>query len=198
MAETKKSVKKTTTKKVTEKVEARKNKKELSLELRKLQDEILVEISNISAMKCSFGNRNGDVYFDFMPGDFEELTLGELKEVVKTAKSFFSEYSIIITDVLNKEYTVEDIIEYLSLKSIYKDVEDNTEDFIKDILELDDEDFKEAIEAKKGDKNLIRNVATKGVYLTRAEDEDYELSRAKENVLCDALGRAKNSLINIL
>lgn len=172
----------------------RKTKKELSLELRKKQDEIIVEISNISAMQCSYGNGSGDVYFDFLPGEFEELTLGELKEVSKMAKSFFSEYSIIITDVLNEDYSIDDIMEYLSLKNLYKDVEDKNEDFIRNILEYSDDKFEELINAKIGNKNFVRNVACKGVYLTKLEDDEYELSRRKEDVLSKALNR--RSLIN--
>lgn len=172
----------------------RKTKKELSLELRKKQDEIIVEISNISAMQCSYGNKSGDVYFDFMPGEFEELTLAELKEVSKMSKSFFSEYSIIITDVLNEDYSVDDIMDYLSLNTIYKDVEDKNEDFIRNILEYSDDRFEELINSKLGNKNFVRNVACKGVYLTKLEDDEYELSRRKEDVLSKALNR--KTLIN--
>lgn len=204
MEETKKiNKKKNITKKETKKddsvkkVEKRKSKKELSLELRKHQDEIIVEISNISAMQCSYGNKSGDVYFDFAPGDFEELTLGELKEVVKMAKSFFSEYSIIITEVLNEDYSVEDVMDYLSLKSLYKDIDNENEDFIKEILEQNDEDFEKTINARKSNKNFIRNIACKAVYLTKSEEDDFELSRKKEDVLCDALNRGRKSLINI-
>lgn len=204
MEETKKiAKKKNITKKETKKdepvkkVEKRKSKKELGLELRKRQDEIIVEISNISAMQCSYGNKSGDVYFDFAPGDFEELTLGELKEVVKMAKSFFSEYSIIITEVLNEDYSVEDVMDYLSLKSIYKDIDNENEDFIREILEQDDEKFEEIINARKGNKNFIRNIACKAVYLTKSEEDDFELSRKKEDVLCKALNRGRKSLINI-
>lgn len=190
----KKEVKKT----VEEKVVAKKTKKELNLELRRLQDEIIVEISNISAMQCSYGNNSGEVYFDFAPNDFEEVTLGELREVVRMAKGYFTEYSIIITDVLNKEYNVDDVLEYLALKSIYRDIEDENEDFIRRILESTNYEFKTFIDSKKGNKNFIRNIACKSVYMTRDESDDFELSRDKEEILCDALSRPRKSLINII
>lgn len=172
-------------------VEKRKNKRELKLELRNIEDKILVEISNISSMHQSYFSKDGDPYFDFDPDEYEEITLSELREVIKKAPGYFREFDIIITKVLNEEYTVEDIMEYVSISRFYKGIDDPTDDFIRELLELDEEELRDALQSRKDNRKLIKNLACKAVYLTNSEDEEFELSMRKDKIICEFLGDRK-------
>jgi hypothetical protein len=183
---------KSTTKKTTKAKPQQKTRKQLVMELRKRQDEIIVEIYNISAMTCSYTNRNGIPYFTIEPNEYAEVTLEELYEVVTKTKGFFSDYSIIVTDVLNDDCSLDDVMVYLGLDKMYKDVDGLNSDFINEILELDDSDFEYEIDKiKNRNKTLVQAIASKAIYLTKSEYEDFEISRKKSKILSEALGREK-------
>ena len=183
---------KSTTKKTTKAKPQQKTRKQLVMELRKRQDEIIVEIYNISAMTCSYINRNGIPYFTIEPNEYAEVTLEELYEVVTKTKGFFSDYSIIVTDVLNDDCSLDDVMVYLGLDKMYKDVDGLNSDFIEEILELDDSDFEYEIDKiKNRNKTLVQAIASKAIYLTKSEYEDFEISRKKSKILSEALGREK-------
>lgn len=183
---------KSTTKKTTKAKPKQKTRKQLVMELRKIQDEVIVEIYNISAMTCSYINRNGIPYFTIEPSEYAEVTLEELYEVASKTKGFFSDYSIIVTDVLSDDCSLDDVMVYLGLDKIYKDVDGLNSDFINEILELDDSDFEYEIDRiKNKNKTLVQAIASKAIYLTKSEYEDYEISRKKSRILSEALGREK-------
>lgn len=183
---------KSTTKKTTKAKPQQKTRKQLVMELRKKQDEIIVEIYNISAMTCAYTNRNGIPYFTIEPSEYAEVTLEELYEVVSKTKGFFSDYSIIVTDVLNDDCSLDDVMVYLGLDKMYKDVDGLNSDFINEILELDDSDFEYEIDRiKNRNKTLVQAIASKAIYLTKSEYEDFEISRKKSKILSEALGREK-------
>lgn len=183
---------KSTTKKTTKAKPKQKTRKQLVMELRKKQDEIIVEIYNISAMTCSYINRNGIPYFTIEPSEYAEVTLEELYEVASKTKGFFSDYSIIVTDVLSDDCSLDDVMVYLGLDKIYKDVDGLNSDFINEILELDDSDFEYEIDRiKNRNKTLVQAIASKAIYLTKSEYEDFEISRKKSRILSEALGREK-------
>ena len=183
---------KSTTKKTTKAKPKQKTRKQLVMELRKKQDEIIVEIYNISAMTCSYINRNGIPYFTIEPSEYAEVTLEELYEVASKTKGFFSDYSIIVTDVLSDDCSLDDVMVYLGLDKMYKDVDGLNSDFINEILELDDSDFEYEIDRiKNRNKTLVQAIASKAIYLTKSEYEDYEISRRKSRILSEALGREK-------
>lgn len=150
-----------------------------------------MEISNISSMHQSYFSKDGDPYFDFDPDEYEEITLSELREVIKKAPGYFREFDIIITKVLNEEYTVEDIMEYVSISRFYKGIDDPTDDFIRELLELDEEELRDALQSRKDNRKLIKNLACKAVYLTNSEDEEFELSMRKDKIICEFLGDRK-------
>lgn len=184
---------KSTTKKTTAKPKPKqKTRKQLIMELRKKQDEIIVEIANISTMTCRYTNRNGIPYFIIEPNGYAEVTLGELNEVVTKAKGFFTSYSIIVTDILSDECSLDDVVAYLGLDKMYKDVEDINLDFIENILQLNDSDFEREIDRiKNKNKTLIQAIASKAIYMTKSEYEEFEISRKKSKILSEALGREK-------
>ena len=183
---------KSTTKKTTKAKPKQKTRKQLVMELRKIQDEVIVEIYNISAMTCSYINRNGIPYFTIEPSEYAEVTLEELYEVASKTKGFFSDYSLIVTDVLSDDCSLDDVMVYLGLDKIYKDVDGLNSDFINEILELDDSDFEYEIDRiKNKNKTLVQAIASKAIYLTKSEYEDYEISRKKSRILSEALGREK-------
>ena len=188
MAVKAKSTKVTDEKPVKKAVEERKNKRNLKAELRKKKDDIVVEIVNISPFNCYMALKNGGELFDLYPGDYTELTLDEVKQVVDRCKGFFTNYSLQITDVFNDEYSLTDILEYLNLTTIYKNVEGFDEDFLERMLvEEDTKNFAKIVDRK--DYRFAMALACKGVYMNNSDDFDFELSRAKENILCDKLGR---------
>lgn len=187
-----KTTKSTTKKTTTKNKPQQKNRRQLVMELKKQQDEIIVEITNISTMTCRYINRNGMSYFVIEPSDYAEITLGELYEVVSKAKGFFVDYSLILTDVFNEEYSLDDIMVYLGLDKMYKDVDGVNADFIEEILELDDSDFEDEIDKiKNKNKKLIQAIASRAIYMTKSEYEDYEISRKKSKILSEALGRER-------
>ena len=188
MAVKAKSTKVTDEKPIEKAVEKRRDKRSLKTELRKKKDDIVVEIANISPFNCYMALRSGEELFDLYPGDYTELTLDEVKQVVDRCKGFFSDYSLQITDVFNDEYSLTDILEYLNLTTIYKNVEGFDEDFLEKMLvEEDTKNFAKIVDRK--DYRFAMALACKGVYMNNSDDFDFELSRAKENILCDKLGR---------
>ena len=183
---------KSTTKKTTKAKPKQKTRKQLVMELRKKQDEIIVEIYNISAMTCAYTNKMGIPYFTIEPSEYAEITLEELHEVVSKTKGFFSDYTLIVTDVLSDECSIDDVMVYLGLDKMYKDVDGLNSDFINEILELDDSDFEDEIDRiKNKNKTLVQAIASKAIFLTKSEFEDFEISRRKSKALSEALGRER-------
>lgn len=168
-------------------VSKQKTRRDISMELRKVKDEVMVEITNISPFNCYYKDRTGDVYFDVTAGEYAELTLGELKSVVDKAKGFFTEYSLIISDVFSDKYTIDDVMMYLNLDNIYKGIEDVNQDFLEEILMDDDYTLEKVVKLR--DKKFINALACKAVYMTKTDSNDFELSRRKEKILCEALNR---------
>ena len=168
-------------------VETKKTKRQINMELRKKQDEIYVEICNMSFMSVIYMNKNEETYFDLYPNEYTELPLSELYEVATKNKSYFKDYMLAITDVLSEEYTIDNIIDYLGITSIYNSEENQFAMQIDSILNLSDDVFEREIEGRSN--KFIRNLACKAILLTKSEESDYELSRKKERVLCKKLGR---------
>ncbi len=168
-------------------VETKKTKRQINMELRKKQDEIYVEICNMSFMSVIYMNKNEETYFDLYPNEYTELPLSELYEVATKNKSYFKDYMLAITDVLSDEYTIDNIIDYLGITSIYNSEENQFAMQIDSILNLSDDVFEREIEGRSN--KFIRNLACKAILLTKSEESDYELSRKKERVLCRKLGR---------
>lgn len=175
------------TEEIKKKVETKKTKRQINMELRKKQDEIYIEICNMSFMSVTYMNKNEETYFDLYPNEYAELPLSELYEVATKNKSYFKDYMLAITDVLSDEYTIDNIIDYLGITSIYNSEENQFAMQIDSILNLSDDVFEREIEGRSN--KFIRTLACKAILLTKSEESDYELSRKKERVLCRKLGR---------
>jgi len=190
--------KKTTTKKTevaskeeieTKSIPKEKTRKQIQMELRKKVNDVLVELTNISFMGAMYVNRTGVEYFDLQPGESITLTLGELEEVVRQSKGFFTSFSLIVSDVLSDEITLDEVMKYLSLDNVFKNIDDPNRDFVEEILEMDDDDFLSIVNAYKSNKDILRNISARGVYMTKSDDYDYELSRKKNRILAEFFNR---------
>lgn len=177
-----------TTEKVdkTKEVKKVKDRKKLIGEMRRKMGDITVEILNISVMSSAYVNKIGVTYFDLEPNETALISLEELNEVRSKAKSFFLDHMIIITDVYDEDYTIEDVMIFLSLDKVYDGIDDPTHDFIEDLLvNTSDKEFEKIIKAK--DKKEVKRIACKGLYLHYQEDNDFELSRRKEKIMASIL-----------
>ena len=123
------------------------SKKELRTELKKLKNEIEVEVLNLSTGRVCYTDRDGEVIFDL--NRFGEREMVELENIYKIAnknKGFFEKHYITITDVDNDEYEVEDVLEYLNIRGLYDKIENYDTDYIEEILlEMDDYDFEKVV-----------------------------------------------------
>lgn len=184
--EVKKPKKKKATPKKVEVKEVKKNRKQVASELRRKMGSIDVEIMNISEMRVSHANKMGVFYFQLEPGESVIVSLEELYEVKQKAKKCFSNHFIILTDVYSEEYTMEDVMEYLGLNSLYKGIDDPNSDFLEQmVVDTDEEELEKLLEKKT--RKEIKRLACKAMYLHHSEESDFTLSRGKEKVFCNAL-----------
>ena len=149
--------------------------------------EIYVQICNMSFMSVIYMNKNEEVYFDLLPNEYTEISLAELWEVANKCKSFFKDYMIIVTDVLSDEYTIDNVVDYVGIASIYNSEESQLTAKAEELLNLPDDRFERKIQNRK--ESFLRNLACKAIMMTKSEETDFELSRRKEKILCDLLGR---------
>ncbi|MED3982370.1 hypothetical protein [Priestia megaterium] len=56
------------------------------------------------------------------PTSYEQKTLADLKIISQFSRNIFSEYGILIVDVLDEEYTLKDIYAYLDLMPVYDEL----------------------------------------------------------------------------
>ena len=173
--------------KVEEKIEKKKTKRQINMELKKNQDEIYVQICNMSFMSVVYTNKNEEVYFDLLPNVYTDISLAELWEVANKCKFFFKDYMIIVTDVLSDEYTIDNVVDYVGISSIYNSEESQLTAKAEELLNLPDDRFERKIQNRK--ESFLRNLACKAIMMTKSEENDFELSRRKEKILCDLLGR---------
>lgn len=161
-----------------------KTRRDLSSELRAKRDNIELEVLNISTGGCAYYDSHGEPYFNLVPGQSTIVSLREIQDVCLQAKCCFDEYYLIITDVYNKDYTLEDILIYLGLSDTYRDIKNYNEDYLQKILlEYDDKEFESLISIK--DSNFAKMLAAKAIYLFVVEKQD--ISRGKEHVLKQVL-----------
>lgn len=184
-----KEVKKPKKKKVTPKIEVKevkKSRKQIASELRRNMGSIDVEILNISDMRVSHANKMGVFYFQLEPNESVIISLEEIYEVKTKAKKCFTEHMIIITDVFSDDYSLEDIMAFLGLDNVYKGIDDPNSDFLeKFVVETNEDEFERMIQKKN--KKEIKRIACKAMFLHYSDENDFTLSRGKENILCKAL-----------
>lgn len=56
------------------------------------------------------------------PTSYEQISIEELKVIRQFSKGIFTEYGILIADVLNDEFTLKDVYAYLDLMPVYEEL----------------------------------------------------------------------------
>ncbi len=185
---TKDVVEKSEEKEVTkEKVTKKKlNKSQISNLLKKHENDINVEVLNIGIGSVLYMNKMGQTYFDLDLGESEIISLGMMKEVCGRSMGFFKDFAITITNIFLEEVediTHQDVITYLGLDRVFKEIDEYDTDFIRNfILESDEEEFEK--ELKKKGRKFTKMIACKMIQLYQ-DGED--IDRGKEIIVKDLL-----------
>lgn len=169
-------------KEVSKPKKTRKSKQELTVELNRVEEEVFIELLNVSTGRVLYMNKFEDAYVDLEPGENCAINLKQVKEICTKAKGFFRDGSLIIVDVYNDEYSLDEILRFLKLDRIQMEDYDVLEELI---VEEDESRFKDVLQRE--DRNFVKKVAAKAVYLDSIEDNDFELSRGKERIICNLL-----------
>lgn len=184
VAKSKKEAKETKVAEEVKEVPVKKTKRELRSELKKLKNEIEVEVINLSTGRVCYTNREGETVFDL--NKFGEREMVELEEMYRLAgknKGYFARHYIAIGDIDNDDYEIEDILDFLNVKDVYNNIEDYDTDYINEILiNMDNYDFEKCITVN--DKFLAERLADRARYLHRQGEFD---SMHKAKLLADRL-----------
>ena len=151
------------------------NKSQISNLLKKNENDINVEVLNIGIGSVLYMNKMGQTYFDLDLGESEIISLGMMKEVCSRSMAFFKDFAITVTNIFLDEVediTTQDVITYLGLDRVFKDVEGYDTDFLKEfVLNSDEQEFEKELN-KKGRK-FIKMIACKMIQLYQdGEDID--------------------------
>lgn len=190
--------KKTTTKKTTKsgstkprKTAKRNTRRDLIRELKNKRNEIDVEITNISAVRCKYiEEKTKYKYFDLQMGDKEILTLADLQEVVNRCRFMFEDHYLLITDVImvdeedDKKYTIDDLLVYLGLMDIYVGIDNYQIDYIEELIyDSKIKDFKDVV--SRSDRPLLISIA--GRMLSIFKKDPDEIDRNKIEIISSKL-----------
>lgn len=190
--------KKTTSKKTTKsgttkprKTAKRNTRRDLIRELKNKRNDIDVEITNISAVRCKYVEEKTKYkYFDLQMGDKEILTLADLQEVVNRCRFMFEDHYLLITDVImvdeddDKKYTIDDLLVYLGLMDIYVDIDNHQIDYIEELIyDSEIKDFKNVI--SRSDRPLLISIA--GRMLSVFKKDPDEIDRNKIEIISSKL-----------
>lgn len=193
MATEKKTSEKKTTKsgKKPRKTVERNSRRNLIRELKNKRNEIDVEITNISAVRCKYVEEKTKYkYFDLRMGDKEILTLADLQEVVNRCRFMFEDHYLLITDVImvdeedDKKYTIDDLLVYLGLMDIYVDIDNHQIDYIEELIyDSKIKDFKDVV--SRSDRPLLISIA--GRMLSIFKKDPDEIDRNKVEIISSKL-----------
>ncbi|MCC0642358.1 hypothetical protein [Clostridioides sp. ES-S-0049-03] len=178
-----------TKKDVSEEVEqiktSKKTYKQLRNELRKLKDEIEVEIMNLDTGTVLYRDRDERLVFEMNKvGEKTFIILSDLYEISNKHRGYFENYLITIVDVDSDDYTIDDILEYLSLKDVYEGLGGYDLDYINYILlKLDNDRFMNIVE--KANYGLIECLGSRVIELYKKGKFD---SHYKERLIATRLG----------
>ncbi|EML6501628.1 hypothetical protein PIT23_003032 [Clostridioides difficile] len=171
--------------KILQKKSSRKTYKQLRSELRKLKDEIEVEIMNLDTGTVLYRDRDERLIFEMnKAGEKTFILLSDLYEISNKHRGYFENYLITIIDVDSDDYTVEDILEYLNLKDMYEYLDEYDLDYINHILlKLDNYKFVNLVE--KANYGLIECLGSRVIELYKKGKFD---SHYKERLIATRLG----------
>lgn len=155
-------------------------------ELKKNENNINIEILNIGVGSVSYMNKLGQTYFDLDLGESDIISLGFIKEVCMKSMGFFRDFAITITNIFLDEVediTQDDVLAYLGLDKVYKDIENYDTDFIKEFI-LDSDSYEFEKELKRKGSQYSKMIACKMIQLYQNGED---VTRDKENVVCRIL-----------
>lgn len=169
----------------------RNTRRNLIRELKNKRNEIDVEITNISAVRCKYVEEKTKYkYFDLRMGDKEILTLADLQEVVNRCRFMFEDHYLLITDVImvdeedDKKYTIDDLLVYLGLMDIYVDIDNHQIDYIEQLIyDSKIKDFKDVV--SRSDRPLLVSIA--GRMLSVFKKDPDEIDRNKIEIISSKL-----------
>lgn len=169
----------------------RNTRRNLIRELKNKRNEIDVEITNISAVRCKYVEEKTKYkYFDLRMGDKEILTLADLQEVVNRCRFMFEDHYLLITDVImvdeedDKKYTIDDLLVYLGLMDIYVDIDNHQIDYIEELIyDSKIKDFKDVV--SRSDRPLLVSIA--GRMLSVFKKDPDEIDRNKIEIISSKL-----------
>lgn len=169
----------------------RNTRRNLIRELKNKRNEIDVEITNISAVRCKYVEEKTKYkYFDLRMGDKEILTLADLQEVVNRCRFMFEDHYLLITDVImvdeedDKKYTIDDLLVYLGLMDIYVDIDNHQIDYIEELIyDSKIKDFKDVV--SRSDRPLLVSIA--GRMLSIFKKDPDEIDRNKIEIISSKL-----------
>lgn len=162
------------------------NKSQISNLLKKHENDINVEVLNIGIGSVLYMNKMGQTYFDLELGESEIISLGMMKEVCGRSMGFFKDFAITVTNIFLddvEDIKTYDVITYLGLDRVFKDIEDYDTDFIKEfILTADEQEFEKELKVKG--RKFTKMIACKMIQLYQ-DGED--IDREKEIIVKDLL-----------
>ena len=135
-------------------------------------------------------NTNGMLYFPTNTKDLEIRTGGEtdivsveeLQEIKNKSKSMFAKFYLVPVDVIDEEITLEEVVVYLGLDTIYNKDNLNMEEYMDNVINSTPEQFLRYMETLN--QNVIESIAEKiaDMYM----NDEFDSSR-KQQMLCDRL-----------
>lgn len=156
------------------------SKRYISSQLRKNRKDIMVEIMNIGYKECCYFDYNERPYFELKPGELEILSLENLNEVTSRAKGLFKEYDLIVTDVEDEDYTVDDVIEYLGLARLYKNIENANTDFLEELIyESDLDEFKDTVRSSSPEFNRALGGKMLVIFKDKTQRRDLDMDKMR-------------------
>lgn len=161
----------------------KRTKSQILNELKTRENDINIEILNIGIGNAKFMNKSGVTYFDLDIGESDILSLKLVKEIATKSMSFFRDFVITISGVFPEDIDMDEILMYLGLDRVYKDIENYNSDFLRElILEEDDREFEATLD--KYNREFTKMVACKMILLYRSGEN---VSREKERIVCGRL-----------
>lgn len=168
-AETKENKKETKKNKKPSKATARRN---AIKQIRKKASMIDVEIQNLSNGVLLYRDTRGGLLFQLEPSETKVIALDDLSEVNSRCPIFFTEYNLIIIDVIDDddEIGIQEVLMYLGIDEIYSDIKGLEEDYMDKLL--DDESYEEFEKVLDSNRDMVNVVA--GNMVRKVKDEDYD------------------------
>lgn len=160
------------------------------------RDTELVVVSNVPH-RFFYENPRLSIVIDLQNiGDQEYLTVGDIRTIMNSNRKIIEGFSLLITDVLDNQYTLEDVLVFLGLDKKYDDYYSLTKKRIGDVVSVSDikefllnspvNSFEKTME-KIDDKLRARVIEQAVVLFKLKEFGDYNKMRVIEGYVHDEL-----------